>query len=126
MSNIVLQNHPDTFRGPCGVCGKPTALVAGLQLCQAEKGRPICGICGRRAAPALAALVGLANAAERVGRINRHTVVPPLTALMDSGSIGRIAGFICVQAIPSRLSGSLQKRQRRKGQSNCASKSALH
>src|SRR5436305_14789440 len=83
MSNIVLQNHPDTFRGPCGVCGKPTALVAGLQLCQAEKGRPICGICGRRAAPALAALVGLANAAERVGRINRHTVVPPLTALME-------------------------------------------
>lgn len=83
MSTFVLQNHTDPLRGPCVVCGKPTALAAGLQLCQPEKGRPVCATCGRRAAPALAALQGLASAAERVGRINRHTVVPPLTALME-------------------------------------------
>jgi hypothetical protein len=31
----------------------------------------------------LAALMSLADAAERVGRIGRHMVVPPMTALLD-------------------------------------------
>jgi hypothetical protein len=47
---------------------------------------PVCQDCGRKHAPSLAALVGLANAAERVGRMGRHTVFPPLTALLDLAS----------------------------------------
>ena len=31
----------------------------------------------------MAALVNLAEAATRIGRINRHSVFPPLTALLD-------------------------------------------
>lgn len=42
----------------------------------------MCSECARRRAPALAALVELAKAAERVGRIKRHTVSPPLVALL--------------------------------------------
>jgi hypothetical protein len=47
---------------------------------------PVCQNCGRKHAPSLAALVGLADAAERVGRMGRHTVFPPLTALLDLAS----------------------------------------
>ena len=46
----------------------------------------ICAECGRRHAPALAALVGLADAAARVSRMGRHSVFPPLTGLLDLAS----------------------------------------
>ena len=40
------------------------------------------GKCGRKHAPSLVALLDLAHVAERVGRIGRHTLVPPLDALL--------------------------------------------
>jgi hypothetical protein len=81
--HLVLQYHPDVLKGPCALCHKTVTLIGGLQLCQADPKRPVCSACGRRAAPALAALQGLAGTAERVGRINSHTVTPPLTALLE-------------------------------------------
>jgi hypothetical protein len=65
------------------VCGKPTSLAAGPRLVVVETGQSVCTGCGRQSAPALAALASLANAAERVGRINRHTVTPPMSALLE-------------------------------------------
>ena len=55
----------------------------GTQLVLADSLLPVCDRCGRRHAPSLAALVELANEAERVGRIGRHTVFPPYSALLD-------------------------------------------
>jgi hypothetical protein len=52
-------------------------------LCVADSSDPVCKDCGRKHAPSLAALVHLATEAERVARIGRHTVFPPLTALLD-------------------------------------------
>jgi hypothetical protein len=43
----------------------------------------VCRDCGKKRAPSLVALVDLARAAERVGRIGRHTVCPPLSALLE-------------------------------------------
>jgi hypothetical protein len=43
----------------------------------------VCSECGKKHAPTLAALVDLAGVAERVGRIGRHTLVPPLGALLE-------------------------------------------
>jgi hypothetical protein len=85
MTQLALQCNPDAYQGDCALCNKPTTLAAGPQLVlvENEKGSPVCLACGRQAAPALAALVGLAGTAERVGRINRHTVTPPLSALME-------------------------------------------
>ncbi len=83
MTPLVLRYHPAAWKGPCGLCGAAVVLAEGPQLLLAEKRRPVCLCCGRGAAPELAALVGLASAAERVGRINRHTVTPPLSALME-------------------------------------------
>jgi hypothetical protein len=49
----------------------------------ADSSDPVCKECGRKHAPSLVALVHLADEAERVARIGRHTVFPPLTALLD-------------------------------------------
>jgi hypothetical protein len=49
----------------------------------ADGSGPVCRDCARKSAPSLAALMGLAEAAERVGRIGRHMVVPPMSALLE-------------------------------------------
>src|SRR5258708_3265991 len=66
--------------------GRPTGFAAGNGLALADPGEPVCQDCGRAHAPSLAALVNLADAAERIGRIGRHSVFPPLTALLDLAS----------------------------------------
>ncbi|HEY7326004.1 MAG TPA: hypothetical protein VH592_00080 [Gemmataceae bacterium] len=68
---------------PCGLCGQPLSAPAGMQLVLSGNSAPVCSACGRKHAPSLAALVNLAEAATRIGRINRHSVFPPLTALLD-------------------------------------------
>jgi hypothetical protein len=62
------------------------AAAPGLQLGLADTLAVVCAECGRRHAPALAALVGLADAAERVSRMGRHNVFPPLSGLLDLAS----------------------------------------
>ena len=83
MTPLALRYDSDALKGPCGLCGKAVTLAAGLQPLLGEKKRPVCPGCTRRAAPGLAALLGLAAAAERVGRICHHTAAPPLAALLE-------------------------------------------
>jgi len=52
----------------------------------ADSDDPVCPTCGRKHAPELAALLNLASAAERIGRMGRSSVFPPLTALLDLAS----------------------------------------
>ena len=83
MTQLVLRHDPDGCTGPCGLCGQPVTLSQGLQLFLVDKRRPVCCRCGQKAAPTLAALVGLACAAERIAKIGQHTVSPPLSALLE-------------------------------------------
>ncbi|HKB37548.1 MAG TPA: hypothetical protein VKD72_13960 [Gemmataceae bacterium] len=83
MNDLVIQFHPFAAKQPCALCGQRVVFAAGPQLAAAERPGVVCRDCGKRHAPALAALVDLARAAERVGRIGRHTVCPPLTALLE-------------------------------------------
>jgi hypothetical protein len=83
MTQFIVQCSPTPRTDPCGICGQRTTAPAGTQLVLAEGLELVCPDCGRKNAPSLAALVNLADAAERVGRIGRHTVFPPLTALLD-------------------------------------------
>lgn len=83
MTHLALQHHPDACEGPCALCGTPTFLPPGARFVLVETSEPVCTGCARQAAPALAALVGLASAAERVGRINRHIMTPPMSALLE-------------------------------------------
>lgn len=49
----------------------------------AATGQTVCTSCGKLHDPGLAALLNLAEEAERIGKIGRHTVVPPYTALLN-------------------------------------------
>jgi hypothetical protein len=70
-----------------------------LALCLAESQDCVCRRCGKQHAPSLTALLDLAGAAERVGRIGRHTVFPPLGALLD---LARAAENYTGTSTPSR------------------------
>jgi hypothetical protein len=83
MTQLIVQCKPTDSSGPCGLCSEPTTAPAGSQILVAGTLQPVCPVCSKRHAPSLAALVQLANEAERVGRIGRHTVFPPYTALLD-------------------------------------------
>jgi hypothetical protein len=83
MMQVVLEYKPEATNEPCGLCGQPASAPAGMQLFLVGSTVPLCPECGRKHAPSLAALVHLADAATRIGRIGRHSVFPPLTALLD-------------------------------------------
>ena len=100
MTHLVVQFECDGGSSPCGVCGRRTPVARGPQLGVAETLEPVCRDCGRKHAPDLAALVELARAAERVGKIGRHTVSPPLTALLD---LARAAENYSAAQPPRRL-----------------------
>jgi hypothetical protein len=86
MCELILQSNAEATTEPCGLCTRLTDFPAGNRLALAEAGTPVCQECGQAHAPSLAALVNLADAAERIGRIGRHSVFPPLTALLDLAS----------------------------------------
>ena len=83
MMQVVLEYKTEATDNPCGLCGQPASAPAGMQFILAGSSAPVCPDCGRKHAPSLAALVHLADAATRIGRIGRHSVFPPLTALLD-------------------------------------------
>jgi hypothetical protein len=80
---FLLEYRAEVINEPCGLCGQVLSAPAGTQLVLAGRSGPVCADCGHKHAPSLAALVNLAEAAERIGRIHRHSVFPPLTALLD-------------------------------------------
>jgi hypothetical protein len=83
MTPLLVRYNCNAVSDSCALCGQPTTIPSGTQLVLAETRRPVCQGCGRRHDPAMAALVQLADEAERVGRIGRHTVVAPYTALLE-------------------------------------------
>ncbi len=80
---FLLEQRDEIRNQPCGLCGQALSTPAGVQLLLAGSSAPVCSTCGQKHAPSLAALANLAEAARRIGRINRHSVFPPLTALLD-------------------------------------------
>ena len=100
MSSIVLHYCEENLDEACALCERPLRAETGLQLVHAEQMRPVCAACGRRAAPELAALQGLASEAERVGRINSFTVMPPLTVLLElSRAAERYTSALCPRSL---------------------------
>ena len=84
MAQLVLHLQPRATSGAaCACCGRPLPAAGGPQLALADRPDGVCRDCGKQHAPSLVALLDLAHAAERVGRISRHTVCPPMTALLD-------------------------------------------
>jgi hypothetical protein len=83
MTDFVINCQGTTTSDCCSLCGGQTLAGDGPRLFRANGRDAVCRDCGKEHAPSLAALLDLACIAERVGRIGRHTLVPPLTALLD-------------------------------------------
>jgi hypothetical protein len=78
---IQLTDRPTTDH--CGLCGERTVARPGPRLCLADTWQSVCRRCARAHSPSLLALLELGHVAEQVGHIGRHTLVPPLNALLD-------------------------------------------
>src|SRR5687768_7859589 len=103
MTQLLVHFSPNASNEPCPLCGQALLAGSGPQLVLAETSQPVCHTCGRKHAPPLVALLHLGEEARRVGRIGRHTVVPPYTALLD---LARAADdYISTLPAPAREAG---------------------
>ena len=82
MADLTIQLKQGTESNTCGLCGRETAHPAGPRLCLAGNWDAVCRDCGQRHAPSLVALLDLAGVAERVGHLGRHTLTPPMEAML--------------------------------------------
>jgi hypothetical protein len=83
MIELTIVTNGPAIAECCALCSKRTPSPAGPRLALRAGHKPVCRDCGRRHAPLLAALLELAHVARRVGRIGRHTLVPPMVALLE-------------------------------------------
>lgn len=83
MPQLVLQLQSCEDSAVCSCCGKRNLDADGPYLARADTLEVVCRECGKKHAASLVALLDLAGVAQRVGRIGRHSVSPPMTALLD-------------------------------------------
>jgi hypothetical protein len=84
MPHCTIRLCEENHLNQCPLCGRQQHLDAqGPRLFVEAHAEPLCRGCGKKLAPAMAALVELANAAERLGRRSRHMLTPPLESLLD-------------------------------------------
>ncbi|MFL5244724.1 MAG: hypothetical protein ACJ8FY_21690 [Gemmataceae bacterium] len=102
MKHLTIQQPTSFDIAACSLCGQERSAV-GDGLCLTDGLRVVCHECGRKHEPALAALLDLARVAQRVGRMNRHTLVPSLGALLD---LARAAENYSSSSAPSRQRAS--------------------
>ncbi len=103
MLQLALQSCNSTDCNVCIFCNKHLTTSAGYQLRTVDTPGAVCQDCAGKHAPRLAALVDLARTAERVSRMARTSVFPPLGALLDLASAAE------------KFTGTLQPRQRQAG-----------
>ena len=68
------------------LCRERMRAGAGLRLFHGDSLDPVCRNCGKAHAPQLLALMDLAQAAQRVGKVRRYLLVPPMEALLELAS----------------------------------------
>jgi hypothetical protein len=80
MTNLTIKFLPECDNPCCGLCGN--AIVAGAGPQPFLNDEPVCRKCANRHNARVVALVDLAHVAERVGKVCRHMLVPPMEALL--------------------------------------------
>src|SRR5207302_1355008 len=84
MQGVTIRLFEESQATNCPVCGQQHQLgPAGPGLFLETHAQPLCRGCGKKVAPAMAALLELALAAERVGRCSRHMLTPPMESLLE-------------------------------------------
>jgi hypothetical protein len=83
MEQVTIGFDDRARNGFCAICRERSRASAGLRLLHGESFDIVCRNCGQARAPQLLALVDLARAAERVGKVCRYLLVPPMESLLD-------------------------------------------
>ena len=83
MECIVIQYLNEPRESCCPACGEFTLSKKGPRLFAGHAEEPLCRDCGKRQAPHLVALLDLAGVADKVGRLCRHLLTPPMESLLD-------------------------------------------
>jgi hypothetical protein len=100
MTHLAIQLLPYRPGEVCALCNEKTERAEGAQLSLGDGSNTICRRCGVKHAPSLVALLDLATTADRVGRIGRHTISPPLSALLELARAAEDYTY----TVPQRLS----------------------
>jgi hypothetical protein len=100
MARFAITLHHQESEETCGLCGRAVVVAAGPRLVCTDSLVPICRNCGKKHAPPFAALLELTAMAERVGGMSRHTLVPPMEALLDLAHAAD--GFTQALSLPER------------------------
>ncbi len=83
MPRLFLSSKPVKRDECCGLCEQRLLPTNVHQIVLGDTYEGVCSDCVKRWDPSLAALVELSVAAERIGKIGRHSVFPPMSALPD-------------------------------------------
>ncbi len=83
MANLTIHISHQASNSWCCLCEAGLLTGAGPHLVLAETDEPVCRECGKKEAPHLVALVDLAQVAQRVGRMCKHVLVPPMEVLLS-------------------------------------------
>jgi hypothetical protein len=80
MTNLTIKFLSESGNPWCGLCSDAILTAPGPQ--PFLNNEPVCRKCAKRHDAQLVALVDLAHVAERVGKVCRHVLVPPMEALL--------------------------------------------
>jgi hypothetical protein len=83
MQRFTIQYTTASTESCCPACGTLNLSKRGPRLFPVDSDVPICRDCGKRLAPNLIALIDLAHVADKVGRLSRHILTPPMESLLD-------------------------------------------
>ena len=83
MQQLTIRFAEHSHNVRCVFCGSRFQAAAGPCLALGDGEEPVCRGCARKHAPQLVALVDLAQTAQRVGKVCRYILVPPMESLLD-------------------------------------------
>jgi hypothetical protein len=83
MQRFTIQYATEPQESCCPACGGLNLSKKGPRLLPMDSEQPLCRDCGKRLAPNLVALLDLAHVADKVGRLHRHLLTPPMESLLD-------------------------------------------
>ena len=86
MEHVTIGFEAHARNAFCALCRERIRAGAGPRLVHGDSLDPVCRSCGKAHAPRLLALIDLAHAAERVGKVRRYLLVPPMEALLELAS----------------------------------------
>ena len=83
MERFTIRFVSASSHSSCPMCGQGQHGRQGPGVFAEDHDTPLCRPCGKKMVPSMVALLDLALAAEKVGRLCRHLLTPPMASLLD-------------------------------------------